>query len=83
MKYTIKETKQVDETVFTKVEYNFSGTKVTVDVAHFEPSSLADITLGIENRAKSEKRKLNKAAAALALLSTIVIDTEVTTADPI
>jgi len=47
-----------ETTVFTKVEYNFDGPIVVVEVAHFMPRSEADITLGINNRGVTERRKL-------------------------
>ena len=47
------------KTVKTKVEYDFSGYGLhTVDIAHFNPQSNADIELGISNRAVTEQRKL-------------------------
>lgn len=61
MKYTIKETKQADDTLVTTVEYDFDGEKVTVDVPHFQPQSKEDVITGIVNRAASEKNKLDKA----------------------
>lgn len=47
-------------TVFTEVEYDFGGTKVTVEVAHFKPTSEADIQLGISNREVSERRAFDE-----------------------
>ena len=47
-----------EKTIFTKVEYDFDGIVVVVDVAHFMPQSEDDITLGINNRGVSERRKL-------------------------
>ena len=47
-----------ETTVFTLVEYHFGDLVITVDVAHFMPQSEDDITLGINNRMVSEKRKL-------------------------
>ncbi len=46
-------------TLKTKVEYDFSGYGLhTVDIAHFNPQSNADVELGISNRAVTEQRKL-------------------------
>lgn len=47
-----------ETTVFTKVEYDFNGVKVVVDIPHFMPRSEDDITLGINNREVTELRKL-------------------------
>lgn len=48
------------KTIFTKIEYDINGTKVEIEVAHFNPQSENDILLGIENRAVSEKLKLEE-----------------------
>lgn len=47
-----------ETTVFTTIEYDFDGIKVTVEVPHFMPQSEDDIILGINNRGVSERRKL-------------------------
>lgn len=57
MNYTIKSKRQVDDNLFTTVEYNFDETKVLVEVAHFQPQSEEEIITGIENRGLSEERK--------------------------
>lgn len=45
-------------TIFTLIEYDFDGIKVTVDIPHFMPPDESYIILGIENRAITEQRKL-------------------------
>lgn len=45
-------------TIFTTIEYDFDGTIVVVEVPHFMPQDETYITLGIENRAITEQRKL-------------------------
>lgn len=45
-------------TIFTKVEYDFDGIIVIVDVAHFMPKSEDYIILGIQNRGITERRKI-------------------------
>lgn len=57
MEYIIKSKRQVDDTLFTTVEYNFDETKVLLEVAHFQPQSKEEIITGIENRGLSEERK--------------------------
>lgn len=57
MNYTIKSKRQVDDTLFTTVEYNFEETKVLVEVAHFQPQSEEEIITGIKNRGLSEEMK--------------------------
>jgi hypothetical protein len=58
MTYRILSTRS-EETVFTTVEYEFDGTPVVVEVAHFMPMSEEDIIIGIENREVSERRKFD------------------------
>lgn len=55
-----------EETVFTTVEYDFDGEIVTVEVAHFMPQSEEDITLGIENRAITEQRRMQSGGSEVA-----------------
>jgi len=59
MKYKVLSVEAQGENVVTTVEYDFDGTKVTASVQHFHPQTADDITLGIENRAMSEKAKLD------------------------
>lgn len=58
MIYKILSRENFGDTINTVVEYNYDGVIVEVNIAHFMPESEADIILGIENRAVSEKRKL-------------------------
>ena len=37
MTYKILSTRQIDEILFTTVEYNFDGNITTIEVAHFMP----------------------------------------------
>lgn len=71
MNYIIKSKRQVEDTLFTVVEYDFNGTKVEVEVAHFQPQSADDITLGITNRGASEERKLQATQKVFELLGEI------------
>lgn len=59
MQYKIKSVTRNEETVTTNVEYNFNGTIVTIDVAHFAPLNVAEVKQSIKNRGLSEKAKLN------------------------
>ena len=57
----ISETESImqDQTlVFTLVEYDFNGTKVTVEIPHFMPPNEDYIILGIENWGISHQKKL-------------------------
>ena len=47
-----------ERTVFTLIEYDFNGVKISVDIPHFMPQSEDDIQAGIANRAVTEQRKL-------------------------
>jgi hypothetical protein len=76
MTYKILSTRQVDETLFTTVEYNFDGTIVTTDVAHFMPKSEEEITQNIINRAESEVARMEASSTIATLVESIVIGEE-------
>lgn len=59
MTYTILSTEQIEETIFTEVEFDFDGVKVECKIPHFMPGSKQEVLNGIENRMISEKRKLD------------------------
>ena len=59
MNYKILSTKQVEDMIFTEVEYDTGSEKVTVSIPHFRPKTVADVELGIANRAISESAKLD------------------------
>ncbi|MBP9758735.1 hypothetical protein KBD45_03495 [Candidatus Dojkabacteria bacterium] len=71
MQYKIKSVTRNEETVTTTVEYDFNGKIVTVDVAHFAPSNVAEVKRGIKNRGASEKAKLNAIDVCVALQANI------------
>ncbi len=75
MNYTILSKRQVDDTIFTEVEYVFDdNTSVIVDIPHFRPKSIEDIERGIYNRSFSEFRKI---------FPDPVLDTPVDVLDPV
>jgi len=76
MTYKILSTSQVAETLFTTVEYNFDGTIVTTDVAHFMPKTEEEITQNIINRAESEIARIEAANTIATLVENIVIGEE-------
>jgi lactam utilization protein B len=76
MTYKILSTRQIDETLFTTVEYNFDGTIVTTEVAHFMPKTEEEITQNIINRASSEVARIEAATTIATLVETIVIGEE-------
>jgi hypothetical protein len=76
MTYKITSTRQIEETLFTTVEYNFDGTIVTTEVAHFMPKTEAEIEQNIINRAASEIARIEAAATITTLVETIVIGEE-------
>ena len=76
MTYKILSTRQIDETLFTTVEYNFDGTLVTTEVAHFMPKSEEEITQNIINRAASEVARMEAAVTVSALIGGIIIGEE-------
>ncbi len=73
MTYKILSTRQIDEILFTTVEYNFDGNIVTIEVAHFMPKSEEEIKQNIINRASSEVAKIEASAAITTLVESIVI----------
>lgn len=73
MSYKILSASQADDILNTEVEYTINGQKLTVLVAHFRPTSEAEITVGIQNRELSEKAKLDAQAAIQALIPQIEI----------
>jgi hypothetical protein len=77
MKYKIISVRSEGDHVVTQVEYNFNGETLTVSVPHFRPSSEDDIKTGIENRAASEKAKIESAALCSYLASTLETGVEV------
>ena len=76
MTYKILSTSQMAETLFTTVEYNFDGTIVTTDVAHFMPKTEAEITQNIINRAESEVVRIQASSTIATLVESIVIGEE-------
>ena len=76
MTYKILSTNQVDETLFTTVEYNFDGTIVTTCVAHFMPKTEEEITQNIINRAESEVVRIQASSTIATLVESIVIGEE-------
>lgn len=76
MTYKILSTRQVAETLFTTVEYNFNGTVTTVEVAHFMASSTQEIETNISNRAQSELVRIQAEAVITNLVPTITINEE-------
>ena len=64
MTYSIKNKRQEGDTLFTFIEYIFTveadgiGKSIEVSVPHFQPQSIEEIVLGINNRAASELRAL-------------------------
>jgi hypothetical protein len=73
MTYKILSTRQIDEILFTTVEYNFDGNTVTIEVAHFMPKSEEEIKQNIINRASTEVAKIEASAAITTLVESIVI----------
>lgn len=76
MTYKILSTSQMAETLFTTVEYNFDGTIVTTEVAHFMPNTEAEIEQNITNRAESEMIRIQAAITIATLVESIVIGEE-------
>ena len=73
MTYKILSTRQIDEILFTTVEYNFDGNIVTIEVAHFMPKSEEEIKQNIINRALTEVAKIEASATISTIVESIVI----------
>lgn len=76
MTYKILSTRQIDESLFTTVEYNFDGTIITTEVAHFMPKTEEEITQNIINRASSEIARIEASSTIATLIENIVIGEE-------
>ena len=76
MTYKITATRQVEEILFTTVEYNFDDNIVTTEVAHFMPNTEEEITQNIISRAASELAKIEAATTITTLIGSIVIGEE-------
>jgi hypothetical protein len=76
MTYKILSKRQIEESLFTIVEYDFDGTIVTIEVSHFMPKTEEEITQNIINRAESELVKIQAAETAAILIELIVIGEE-------
>lgn len=76
MTYKILSTSQLAETLFTTVEYNFDGTIVTTQVAHFMPKTEEEITQNIIIRAESEMIRIQASSTIATLVENIVIGEE-------
>lgn len=74
MTYKIKSTRQVQEVLYTEVEYSFDETILTVEIAHFNPQSTAEITQNILNRAATELSKITMVNQVANLLDSIEVD---------
>lgn len=76
MNYKILSTRQADEILFTTVEYNFDGTIVTTEVAHFMPKTKTEIETNIVNRASSEIARIAATNTIASLIPTLPINEE-------
>ena len=76
MTYKITATRQIEEILFTTVEYNFDGNIVTTEVAHFMPNTEEEITQNIVSRAASELVKIEAATTITTLIGSLVIGEE-------
>ena len=79
MTYKILETRQLNEILYTTVEYNFDGDIVQVDVAHSSPRSVEEIEENIKLRATTELYRKQAASQ----ISDIVLDLPIAIEKPI
>jgi hypothetical protein len=76
MTYKILSTRQVEITLFTTVEYNFDGTIVTTEVAHFMPKTQEEVEQNIISRAASEVAKIQAEQEIAILIPSLSINEE-------
>lgn len=76
--YKITSVTDLDSTKITSVEFDYNGPR-TVEVAHFRPSSMMDIEVGIMNRINSEIASIDAAVVSAG----IVVDTNVEKTAPV
>lgn len=71
---TVLSKRAEEDTVITTVQYDYTGDyvgTVTVEVYHYRPISVDDITIGIITRGESEKRRLQSLEVVQDLLNEI------------
>jgi len=68
---------QEEENLITKVEFDFDGDKIEVDILHTMPKDKETIEKTIEKRAISEKRRLKEIKKNSELMLLIEINKEV------
>jgi hypothetical protein len=71
---TVLSKRAEEDTVITTVQYDYTGDyvgTVTVEVYHYRPISVDDITTGIITRGESEKRRLQSLEVVQDLLNEI------------
>lgn len=76
MTYKIISTRQVEETLFTTVEYNLDGDIRTIEVAHFMPDSAQTIDENIINRAQTELTRIQAEQSIQSIVNQIVLNEE-------
>jgi len=76
MTYKIISTRQVEETLFTTVEYNLDGEIRTIEVSHFMPDSAQTIDENIINRAQTELTRIQAEQSIQSIVNQIVLNEE-------
>lgn len=76
MTFKITSTRQLEETLYTTVKYNFDETIVTIEIPHFAPNSVEEIEANISSRAATELAKIEARDTATGLLSEIQLNVE-------
>jgi len=77
--YKIISAEQKEDVLITKVEYNFSGQIITVDINHFLIKQESDITTNILKRAQYELGRLT----AIQVIESVIDDININTTIPI
>lgn len=76
MEYTITKKWQVDETVFTNIQFEYDNQTILVNsVAHFRPTDENDIEIGIVNRINTEINKIEASKNVEIVSNNLVVGT--------
>lgn len=72
--YKITKVEKRDDTIVTYVTFDFDGKSFDSIITHFQPQSLDDIILGINNRAASDGRKVQASEVVDQIIPQIAIN---------
>lgn len=74
--FKILSTRQIDELLYTEVEFNFDGELVLIDIGHSAPRSVEEIEQNIRNRGLMEIFKRTASQTVSNLVDDIPLEVE-------